>query len=94
MKTRRSAVDALFWIVISLLSFSAACSAAEAPRISKEELKALLGHRDVVVLDARTEAAWKGSDKKIKDAVRVDPWNIDLWAGGIPKDKKIVVYCS
>jgi predicted sulfurtransferase len=66
----------------------------EAPRIMKEEVKGLLGNPGVVILDARTGASWESSDKKIKGAVRVDPDNVASWANSIPKDKKIVVYCS
>jgi rhodanese-related sulfurtransferase len=72
----------------------AAWAEEDAPRIMKEEVKALLGNPGVVILDARTGASWESSDKKIKGAVRVDPDNIASWAGSIAKDKKIIVYCS
>jgi rhodanese-related sulfurtransferase len=77
------------------LPFATACRAAkDAPRITKEEVKALLGDPGVIILDARTGSSWSKSDKKIKGAVRVDPDDVASWAGSIPRDKKIVVYCS
>jgi len=92
----RNAVHAVVLIMVMIgMSFAAAGLAAEdAPRITKEEVKALLGDPGVDILDARTGASWKTSDKKIKGAVRVDPDNVASWAGSIPMDKKVVVYCS
>ena len=69
-------------------------AADEAPRISKEEVKALLSDPNVALLDARLGSDWKKSDKKIKGAVRVDPLEVGAWAGNYPKDKKIIVYCA
>ena len=69
-------------------------AADEAPRIAKEEVKALLSDPNVALLDARLGSDWKKSDKKIKGAVRVDPLDIGAWAGNYPKDKKIIVYCA
>lgn len=69
-------------------------AADEAPRISKEEVKALLNDPNVALLDARITPDWKKSDKKIKGAVRVDPLDVGAWAGNYPKDKKIIAYCA
>ena len=69
-------------------------AADEAPRIAKEEVKALLNDPNVALLDARITPDWKKSDKKIKGAVRVDPLDIGAWVGNYPKDKKIIVYCA
>lgn len=66
----------------------------EVPRIPKDELKAKLGSPDLVLLDVRAKNDWEGSDQKIAGAVRMDPLTIDTWAGTLPKDKEIVVYCS
>jgi rhodanese-related sulfurtransferase len=66
----------------------------EAPRIAKEEVKALLNDPNVALLDARITPDWKKSDKKIKGAVRVDPLDVGAWTGNYPKDKKIIVYCA
>jgi rhodanese-related sulfurtransferase len=66
----------------------------EAPRISTEELKTLLGSGDLVLLDARTAKDWKKSDIKIVGAVRVDPKDVNSWAGDYGKDQKIILYCA
>jgi hypothetical protein len=82
-------------LIIGILVFAAAaCAADDAPRISKEEVRSLLGDRNVIILDARAEGSWRESDRKIKGAVRVDPAHVDTWAGTLPKGKKIIVYCS
>jgi rhodanese-related sulfurtransferase len=92
----KNAFHAVMLITVMIgMSLSTAVQAAEdAPRIAKEEVKALLGDPGVIILDARAGSSWSSSDKKIKGAVRVDPDNVASWAGSIPKDKKIVVYCS
>ena len=64
------------------------------PRISKDELKAKLGSPDLVLLDVRAKADWEKSDEKIAGGVRRDPQTVDAWAGTLPKDKEIVLYCA
>ena len=80
----------LFLFVFALPAFGG----DEAPRISTEELKGLLGSGDLVLLDARTAKDWKKSDIKIVGAVRVDPKDIGSWAGNYDKDQKIILYCA
>jgi len=84
----------LIMIMIGMPLSTYVRAAVDAPRISKEDVKALLGDPGVIILDARTGSSWYNSDKKIKGAVRVDPDEVSSWAGSIPKDKKIIVYCS
>lgn len=65
------------------------------PRMTKEELKSMLGRPDVVVVDVRLNEEWKKSEWKIKDAVREDPEkDIKTWADKYSKDKTLVFYCS
>jgi hypothetical protein len=66
--------------------------ALEAPRITKEELKARLGARDVIVVDARIAHDWKESDSKIKGAIRENPHEVDQWMDKYPKAKTLVFY--
>jgi hypothetical protein len=83
------------WIsVLALLLSGCAASAAEAPRMSKEQLKSQLGKADVVVIDLRIESAWKASTAKVAGAVREDPQGVEEWAKKYPKDKTVVLYCS
>jgi hypothetical protein len=62
------------------------------PRITKEEAKALLGKPNVVFIDARTDSAWKGSDRKITGAVRYDRFDPEAAPGSSGKDTTFIVY--
>ena len=66
--------------------------ALEIPKISKEELKSMLGNPEVVVIDVRTLWDRKMSLKQIKGAVREDPGNVKSWAKKYSKEKTIVLY--
>ena len=68
--------------------------AEDAPRMDKDELKALLDNPGVIILDVRTSTDWKQSDQKIKGAVRPDTGDVDTWEKVYPKDKTLVLYCS
>lgn len=87
--TAASALFAAFWLFCA-----PAFAEEEAPRIAKEEVKALLNDPNVAILDARITPDWKKSDRKIKGAVRVDPLDVGAWAGTYPRDRKIIVYCA
>ena len=95
MRTRRYGEDIVAVVLAAaLFLFTAvAVQAAEAPRITKEDAKALLGMPKVVFLDARIGGEWKSSDKKIKGAVRVEG-DYETWARGIDKDTTIIAYCT
>ena len=96
MKSRRAVTIVsltLGWLTAVFLSQLA--WGAEVPRMTKEELKPLLGNPDVIVLDVRVGASWSASKYRIPGAVREDPRaEIKAWAEKYPKDKKIVLYCS
>ena len=66
----------------------------DAPRMTKDELKAMLGDPNFIVVDVRLGADWTGSDLKIKGAAREDPEAIESWATKYPKDKTLVFYCA
>ena len=67
----------------------------DVPRISKDQLKSMLGRPDVVLLDVRIADEWKNAKEKIKGAVRIDPGqNLDSLLQKYPKDKTLVFYCS
>ena len=88
----------VFAVVLSFIILgmvSRAALAAEVPRISAEELKALLGSPEIVIIDVRTGGDWDRSKEKIKGAVREDPdKDAKSWAGKYPKDKTVVLYCA
>ena len=87
-------------VLVVLLAFVAgffihsALWAADAPRMTKEELKARLGDADVVVIDVRVAHAWNESATKIKGAVREDPTELKSRIGKYPKGKTYVFYCD
>jgi len=64
----------------------------EVPRITKEQLKEMLGKPDVAIIDARPVEQWKYSDQIIPGTVHEDPLSIQSWALNYDKNKKIVVY--
>jgi rhodanese-related sulfurtransferase len=69
-------------------------TAADVPRMTKEDLKAKLGTPDLLIVDIRVGTDWKASEVKIKGAVRGDPQNIESWAKPYPKDTTFVLYCA
>ena len=64
----------------------------EVPRISKEDLKEMLGKPDIVIVDVRTGSDWNDSSVKVKGAVREEPDKVDSWIEKYPKDKTLVFY--
>ncbi len=65
------------------------------PRMTKEELRSLLGNADVIIVDVRIAEEYRRSEWKIKGAVREDPEkDFRIWAEKYPKDKTVVFYCS
>ena len=73
---------------------STAALAQEPSRISKEDLKAMLGKPDVVIIDVRAASDWADSDQKINGAVREDPTDAKSWMNKYQKDKTTVLYCA
>jgi rhodanese-related sulfurtransferase len=94
MKKIKKVLGGMLSLILISLFVCSAGFAGDAPRITKEKTKDLLGQPGVFILDARTGPAWADSDRKIKGAVRVDPSDVDVWASRFPKDGKIIVYCS
>jgi len=67
----------------------------EAPLITKEQLQAMLGNPELIILDVRVDREWEESKAKIQGAIREDPGKgIESWANKYPKDKTLVLYCS
>jgi len=64
----------------------------EVPRITKEQLKELLGKPDLVIIDARPVEQWKYSDQMIPGTAHEDPLAVDSWSQKYDKNKRIVVY--
>jgi len=92
MKKRLFIAALLIFFMVGI--FTTLARSAEAPRMTKEELKAMFGNPDVIIIDVRAQGDWKESDLKIKDAVREDPGAIESWAKKYPKEKILVFYCT
>jgi hypothetical protein len=87
---------ALFFVVLGGSPAKGAMEKAlpypDVSRITKEELKEMLGQPGVVLLDVRPEAQWRVSEMKLPGAVHEDPAKVQSWAHKYPKDAKIVLY--
>jgi rhodanese-related sulfurtransferase len=92
MKKRFFIAPLLFFFVVGVLATFA--KAADVPRMTTDDLKAMLGNPDLVCLDVRYKKDWKDSDTKIQGAIREDPDSVKSWAGKYTKDKTIVLYCA
>jgi hypothetical protein len=86
-------ITAAFCVLIAW-SFFVPCSAEDVKRMTKEELKGMLGDPSLVVVDVRTEGDWKSSEFKVKGAVREDPARVASWMDKYGKDKTLVFYCA
>ena len=92
MKRLMSVLATVCCVVLGV--FLTLAFAADPPRISKEELQAMLGNADLVIIDDRSGADWSASEFKIKGAVREDPGKAEAWMEKYPKDKTMVFYCA
>lgn len=84
--------------VVLFLAFAGAlavCTCADdVPRMTVDELKAMLDRPDIAIVDVRASSGWEKSKAKIKGAVREDPGAVEAWMGKYPKDGTIVLYCA
>jgi predicted sulfurtransferase len=94
MKERLSKVLMVLVALASVALFAKAAVADEVPRMSKEELIAMLGNPNVVIIDVRSGKDWKASQSKIEGAVREEPKQAKSWADKYDKDKTYVLYCT
>lgn len=61
--------------------------------MDKDELKALLGSDDLVILDVRTGKDWSSSQFMVQDAIRVDEKDLSV-ADKYAKSDTFVLYCA
>jgi rhodanese-related sulfurtransferase len=90
-KMRFFAALGVSWALVLMGSLS---FAGEATRITQEEVKAMLGSPDLILIDIRTGRDWDASEMKIKGAFREDPRKSAEWADKYDKGKTIVLYCA
>jgi hypothetical protein len=84
----------LFLHFLGMGMFVSPLLSADAARMTKDELKALLGNPNLILLDVRTGSDWKDSDLKIQGAIREEPEQIKSWSKKYSKEKIIVLYCA
>lgn len=95
MRFKVIAVFGMVLLIGVVLLLSGADASAQVDRMSKEELKAMLGKPDVIIIDVRQPVDLAKSTMMIKGAVREDPkQEVKSWADKYPKDKTIVLYCA
>jgi rhodanese-related sulfurtransferase len=88
----------LLVVLVSILMTMMACAtltiSKSVPKMTKDELNALLDGPDLTIIDVRHDQDWKGSDVRIKGAVREDLDDVKSWARKYAKDRRIVIYCA
>lgn len=67
---------------------------ADAPTMSKEELKSRLTSANLVILDVRSGRDWSSSEFKIKGAIRAPGSELAQWSKNYQKDQALVLYCA
>lgn len=82
------------FIFTMALSMGAIAMAQDVPRMSKDELKAMIGNPDLVIVDVRSGRDWSSSESKITGAVREEPKKAASWADKYQKDQTLVLYCA
>jgi rhodanese-related sulfurtransferase len=91
---RKILLIVMLWVLVPLIACTTTRISKDVPRVSKDELKAALGSPRLILIDVRSENDWQMSNEKITGAMRMDPQAVDTWAGTLPKDKDIVLYCA
>ncbi len=80
-------------ILVALAGYSAPPTSVEqVPRLTKEQVKDMLGRADVVIVDIRYIKQFEESDRKLPGAVFVQPDGFDEFVKSHPKDKTYVLY--
>ncbi len=82
------------WALVLLTAISTTTWAADVPRITKQELKGMLGKENVIILDVRTDLDQEKSNQKIPGAIIEDPGKVESWMAKYPKDKTLIFYCA
>ena len=84
----------IFVMLMACNTWTRSAMSNEVPRMTKEELKAMLDNPSLVIIDVRAGTDWLRSDIKIKGAVRKDYNDVRSWATKYSKDGPIVLYCA
>ena len=82
-------------VAVGVVLFGSLVQAEDSvPRMTKEDLKPLIGDPNVIIIDVRSMGDWQKDTLMIKGSVREDPVDVASWIDKYPKDKTLVFYCS
>ena len=92
----KSSISAGFIVLLMAICIIAPLALSDdgVPRIEPEQLKERLNEPDLHIIDVRALPDWDRSDLKITGAVRADPHDVSSLAKTLPKNARIVLYCS
>jgi rhodanese-related sulfurtransferase len=85
---------ALIVVILLIACQSLTASPDHVPRITKEQLKPLLGSPQTAIIDVRSAPEYNHAQERIKGSIRVEPQNVKAIIDKYPKDKTLVLYCS
>ena len=66
----------------------------ERVRIDADAAKARIDSGEAAVLDVVHADTWELLPTQVKDAVRIDPEEIEQRFAELPRDKQIIAYCT
>jgi len=92
MKWKLLAITLSFLII--LFECKAIVVSDDVPRMTKEELKTVLGNPSLMIIDVRYGKDWTDSDLKIRGAIREEPDNVRSWVSKYSKEKTLILYCA
>jgi hypothetical protein len=89
MKRAESMITAWGLCLGILLLVSTSAFSQEVTKLSKEDVKRMLGTRNLFIIDLQHDG-----DLGIQGAVREDSKKVISWMGKYPPDKTLVFYCA
>jgi hypothetical protein len=67
----------------------------EPSRVTVEQVQQWMDQGEpLVFLDSRNEAAWSTATTKVPGSLRVPPSDVEPYLSQIPRDRRIIVYCT
>lgn len=70
-------------------------TAQEVTRVTPDEVRQRLGRGEkFTFVDARNPKDWGSSEFKLPGAIRMTPEDAETRAGGLPRDRTIITYCT
>jgi hypothetical protein len=67
----------------------------EPSRVTVEQVQQWMDQGEpLVFLDSRNEAAWSTATSKVPGSLRVPPSDVEPYLSQIPRNRRIIVYCT